>query len=275
MKINLKIPFKLVLFIGLLLVIGSLIWYFYDDISIFISNSSVEDAITVDQTLDADESDSLTPKLTVNSTGDEVIQDSSKNIPGQQGIWDQNHQPQQGKQYDSGFEDVTSANLLSILDIQNLRDPFEDIFKKAENTAKPKPIDSTDGAASIGNTSGAASLESEVIPYREDEEIEQDVTYEDLLQELGVQDDSMQETPQIVEPEIILPPFVLKGIVSRQDTSKAILLYNSQPLIVDSGQNIEDWKVEEITQNQVILSNERDQRFTLTLEGVMLDDTEN
>lgn len=79
--------------------------------------------------------------------------------------------------------------------------------------------------------------------------------------------------PVLVKPEIIYPPFELKGIVTLGTQEKALIASKNQSQIVNKGDSLQNWSVADIDKDKVILTNQEGQRFILTLEGVTLDES--
>ncbi|MCK4259795.1 MAG: hypothetical protein KAX49_12500 [Halanaerobiales bacterium] len=162
----------------------------------------------------------------------------------------------------------------SIEELKNLRNPFQ---KLAKLTSQQKEKETSVEEFSI---SEIVETPVEVNPNNpNDETFEEDqVTYQDLYEavkeEIVSEKFSSEENVQnvIIEPKIEYPTFLLKGIVLQGERRRAIIYTGEQSNIINEGNQFKEWLIEKIEKEYVMVVSEEGQRFSLTLEGVILDE---
>lgn len=157
----------------------------------------------------------------------------------------------------SGLEDKRA--LFPLEEMENLRNPFQKVI---DLVTEEESLDAEKNLIQYGNFENEVELD------------QQDVTYQDLINQVTESETIVEEKVEIIEPQLKYPPFILKGLVSNGEKRKAIILYGVQSHIVSVAERIEEWLIEEISNDQVFVRNDIDQRFILTLEGVVFDNEE-
>lgn len=146
-----------------------------------------------------------------------------------------------------------------VTNLENLRDPFQNILKKKDSEEKL-----------VSNSK--EQLTDSKSDIEDEKEIDKEVTYQDLYEMVNDQIATGNVDSEIIEPKVEYPPYMLKGIVIRGELQKAILTFEDKTYIISTGDQIGDWVIEEIKKDQVLLKNKEGQCFILTLEGVVFDE---
>lgn len=286
MKAKFRISYQTVFVACLILVFGMLIWHFSEDIlSIFRGEVSLKEVFLVLGTSDQ----SSVPTTSSNRDSDNTVQKIS--MGGEQSSGynvsaeDQTIQLLNEFAKNSGVLDEKAlSSLQTLVDFQGLRDPFENLLATSESKTTTKTttdktlVEAEDlimqrqPSAEDRKPESGSSISFDLVTVDDKGSEDKNITYEELLQQLAGEQSTESPNLSPVEHEIVYPPFVLKGIAAQANKIRAIIQYQANSLIIDSGQQIEDWTIQAINSSQIVITNFQNQRFILTLEGVVFDD---
>lgn len=156
-------------------------------------------------------------------------------------------------------------------ELKKIRDPFQKVVQKEEVDLISSTNEST--------TSNTASSKTEYsVPTTPSDlsmvdQLDTVVVYQELYQTVQGDETEVEQEPEIVELPLEYPSFLLKGVVSKGGRKKALLATVDQSYIVSAGEQIQGWRIDTIDLNWVRVVNQDDQKFILTLEGVIMDES--
>ena len=99
---------------------------------------------------------------------------------------------------------------------------------------------------------------------------EKDNTEDQATEKNDTDNDEAEEKIEVEDP-IEYPPYNLKGVVIGKNIKKAVLAFQGRTYILNTGDIIDQWQIEDIDKNKVVLT-DTEYRFIMTLEGVALDE---
>ncbi len=234
---------KFIIFFSIL-VLSVLIWCYRSEILSFFGGVPVTKTISSISKDDENENiEKSTPISVSDSSGDQIIVKETDSL----------------------------SNLLvlnSVKDLKDLRNPFQNLARiKKEDGEESKEETSL---TSIVNK----TIEQNLVTNKEHKDDE--ITYQDLY-DLSSGEKITEEItePVIVEPIIEYPAFLLQGIVLQSKRKLAILTMEGQSYIISEGNFLQEWLIETINKEHIMVVNSEGQRFIISLEGVIIDEDEN
>lgn len=156
--------------------------------------------------------------------------------------------------------DESNVAMFLVDELNNIRDPFQEVIKAEEENLSTSsqsefPVPSTPGDLSMVDL------------------LDTNVIYQDLYEAAEGDETVVEQEPEIVEQPLEYPAFLLKGVVSKGGRKKALIITEDQSYIVSTGEQVQTWNIETIDQNWIRVVNQDDQKFILTLEGMVMDES--